>query len=438
MKRINFKKLFCFISFLFILSCIIFYGARFLKLYIENKREISKEVNYLVKTIKDNNKSNKQFKTINKQTYFVNNANNNYVEYSNILWRIVKINEDDTITLITNSSVTSLAYGKDLDYNNSYVKKWLNTNNEDLTGIFENILNKKDSYLVKTNTCTDIMDKLSNTPCSKIENDSYVSLLSIQDYINSGNKDSYLSNNEYYYLSNTNSKNKVWYINTDGEMDTNNGTDIIGIRPVITLKNNLEYVSGKGTKDNPYKIENDNGFFGSYVKIDDTIWRIYQVNDNEVRLMLDDYLKVNGTELTYIYSNRNSYHDDYLQGSIAYYLNNTFLNTLSIKDKIKEVSWSNGYYGSSSNYDYKYAENLKINTKVALISIGDIIPNTTLSDFTTLTGVTKKGSMIYSIKESKKTTTKSIQSESKIVPAISIDKSLLKGNGTKDSPYEVE
>ena len=167
MKRINFKKLFCFISFLFILSCIIFYGTRFLKLYIENKREISKEVNYLVKTIKDNNESNKQFKTINKQTYFVNNADNNYVEYSNILWRIVKINEDDTITLITNSSVTSLAYGKDLDYNNSYVKKWLNTNNEDLTGIFENILNKKDSYLVKTNTCTDIMDKLSNTPCSK-------------------------------------------------------------------------------------------------------------------------------------------------------------------------------------------------------------------------------------------------------------------------------
>ena len=44
MKRINFKKLFCFISFLFILSCIIFYGTRFLKLYIENKREKSKEV----------------------------------------------------------------------------------------------------------------------------------------------------------------------------------------------------------------------------------------------------------------------------------------------------------------------------------------------------------------------------------------------------------
>lgn len=438
MKRINFKKLFCFVSFLFILSCIIFYGTRFLKLYIENKKEISKEVNYLVKTVKDNNDSNKLFKSINKQTYFINNADNNYLEYSNILWRIIKINEDDTMTLITDSSVTSLAYGKDQDYNNSYVKKWLNTNNEEYSGIFESILNKKDSFLVKTNTCTDVTDKLSNTPCTKIDKNNYISLLSIEDYINSGNKDSYLSNNEYYYLSNTNSQNKVWYINTEGEIDTNNGTDIIGIRPVITLKNNLEYISGKGTKDNPYKIENDNSYFGSYVKIDNTIWRIYQVNDDEVRLMLDDYLKDNGNELTYIYSNRNSYHDDFLQGSIAYYLNNTFLNTLSIKDKIKEVSWSNGYYGTSSNYDYQYALNKKINTKVALISIGDIIPNSNLSDYTTLTGVTNKGSMIYSIKDNKKTTTKSIQNKSKIVPTISIDKALLKGNGTKDSPYEVE
>ena len=92
--------------------------------------------------------------------------------------------------------------------------------------------------------------------------------------------------------------------------------------------------------------------FRSYVKLDNQIWRIYQVNDTEVRLMLNDYLKVNNTELKYIYSNISSYHDDTKNGSIAYYLNKTFLNSLSYKSKIKEVSWTNGYYGAISNYDY--------------------------------------------------------------------------------------
>ena len=40
MKKLSIQKVFCFISFLFILSCCIFYGTRFLKLYSENKKII--------------------------------------------------------------------------------------------------------------------------------------------------------------------------------------------------------------------------------------------------------------------------------------------------------------------------------------------------------------------------------------------------------------
>ena len=155
--------------------------------------------------------------------------------------------------------------------------------------------------------------------------------------------------------------------------------------------------------------------------------------------MLNDYLKVNNKELTYKYSNISSYHDDYKQGSIAYYLNHDYLNKLSYKNKIKEVSWPNGYYNSDTNYDYTYSLKSTIDSKVALLSIGDIILNPELNNYHLMTGNSQKGSMIYTINENKKTYLKQISSELNVVPTLSIDKELLtKGKGTLDSPYEME
>ena len=439
MKKLNFQKMFCFISFLFILSCCVFYGTRFIKLYLEEKKVEVQEQNTLVKEIRDNSYDLDNFKEINGYEYFINNSNNNYLMYSNILWRIVKINKDNSITIISDSSLTSLAYGEYLSYQDSYVNTWLNLSDKDYSGILESQLNKVETYLQKTTTCLDTIDELDNSECQNTNSDNYISLLSTSDFVSIGSKDSYVINNEYFYLGNSNSSNEIWYVDDEGKITTNKGTDIIGIRPVITIKSNIDYISGNGTKDNPYIIENENSLFGSYVKLDNQIWRIYQVNDTEVRLVLNDYLKVNNENLKYIYSNISSYHDDYKYGSIAYYLNNTFLNSLSYKNKIKEVNWTNGYYGSNANYDYTYALDTTINSKVALISIGDIRLNNELDNYYTLTGNKLNGSMVYVINSNQKLYGKTIQNQINVVPAISLDKDLLTtGNGTIDSPYEME
>lgn len=439
MKKLSFQKIFCFISFLFILSCCIFYGTRFIKLYLENKKDIAVEKNTLAKVIRDNNTNNEKFQKINNDEYFINNSDNNYLVYSNIMWRIIKVNQDNSITLISDHSLTSLAYGEYLDYLNSYINKWLNSTSEEYSGILEKQLNNKETYLQKTNTCLDVVDTLTNEVCKTTNKDNYISLLSVSDFINIGNKESYVINNEYFYLSNSNNKNEIWYINEEGAITTNKGTDIIGVKPVITIKANLEFISGDGTKNNPYNIEKENGLFGSYVKLDNDIWRIYQVNNNDLRLILDDYLKVNNENFKHIYSKINSYHNDTKNGSIAYYLNTEYLNSLSYKDKIQDSTWSNGYYGSNSDYDYKTALNQTIQTKVALPSIGDIKINNTLEDFYTLTGNKDKGTIIYTLNSNGKISTNNIQTKKYIVPTISINKDILtKGNGTIDSPYEME
>ena len=56
-----------------------------------------------------------------------------------------------------------------------------------------------------------------------------------------------------------------------------------------------------------------------------------------------------------------------------------------------------------------------------------------------MTSSNTKGSSVYTIQNSKKIYTKQISQTINIVPTISIEKELLvKGNGTYDSPYEME
>ena len=437
MKKLSYQKIFCFLSILFISCCFIFYGSRFVKLYLENKKIKIVEKNTLAKVLKENN--DKNFKNINGTNYFTGDDDTNFVLYSNILWRVIRLEDDNSITLISNNSLTSLAFGNSEKVSDSYIYRWLNTGDSEYSGILEKSLNDVDNYLVKTSSCSDTIDELANNPCKEFNSDNYVSLLSVVDYLNIGSKNSYLANDEFFYLNNMNSDGKVWYVNDDGLANLSSGSDIIGIRPVITLKENVEYISGKGTKEDPYTIEKENGLFGSYVKLDNTLWRIYKVNDKDVRIMLNDYLKVNNSNLTYKYSNISSYHDDYKYGSIAYYLNRTFLNTLSYKNKIKDVSWTNGYYNSTTNYNYENALKDTIESKIALISIGDIYLNPELTNYFTMTGSYKNSQSVYTIQKNKKLYTKSIASEINVVPVMSIDKDLLtKGNGTISSPYEME
>ena len=439
MKKDIIKQLFCYFSFLFILSCCVFYSTRFIKFYLKEKEKQNIEKNTLVKVIRENNINNDNFKEINKTDYFINDSNNNYILYSNILWRIIKVNNDNSLTVISNSSLTSLAYGENLEYQKSNINKWLNNNNDEYSGILEKQLNKVDTYLQKTNTCLDKINNLDNKECENVSSDNFISLLSINDFVNIGNKESYVINDEYFYLGNTNDNLEIWYVDSDGKVTTSKGKDIIGVKPVITIKSNIDYVSGSGSKTNPYIIEKETGYLGSYVKLDNDIWRIYQVNDTEVRMVLNNYLKVNNKDLQFIYSNNTTQYDTSKKDSLAYYLNNTFLNSLTYKEKLNNVKWTNGYYGNIENFDYKNCLSKSSSAKVGLISIGDIILNSKLEDYYTLTGNKEKGALVYQIKSNKKLTTKNIGTSAKVVPTISIDKSLLtKGYGTEKAPFEVE
>ena len=436
-RKLNFQKIFNLVSATFILACCIFYGTRFIKLYIENNKV--EKITVLADNIKENNKENNNFKQINEDYYFTNEDENNYIKYSNILWRIIKINSDKTITLVSNNSLTALAPGNEKEYEKTYLNIWLNKTEKDNSGILQTNLNNIEKYLTFTKTCKDIVTNTKNITCKDKIEDTYITIPSIYDYINTGGNKGFMNNEEYFYLTNMNNENKLMYIDSTGKTNYTDENDILGIKPVITIKNTITLKEGNGTKDNPYTFEEEQGLLGSYIKLGDDIWRIYSIEDNIVKLSLNNYLKINNTEVKYKYSNNGYYHNDTKQGSLAYYLNNTYLNSLNYKDKIKETKFANGIYSNTTNYDYSKVLTTNVDTKISVLSIGNIFLNNQNTNYFLSTGISKDSSLVYVMQDDYKVYTKVSTTNLRIIPTTSIEKSLLtKGNGTENNPYEVE
>ena len=193
-RKLNKQKIFSFISFIFIMVCIFWYGGRAIYFYLDSKKTLKKENATLARNIITTNINSNNFKKINSSYYFQKNANNNYLLYSNILWRIIKITKDNNIVLIADDSITNLAYGKNKKYNNSYLIKWMNIDDDKYTGILENNLNNTKSYLTKTETCIDNINNIKKITCKKTNKNNYLSLLSVTDYINTGAENSFINN----------------------------------------------------------------------------------------------------------------------------------------------------------------------------------------------------------------------------------------------------
>ena len=429
------QKMFNFMSFMFLLICTLWYGSRTVYFYFNSKKVSDDNIILNTQILKDNLNS-KTFKKIGKNYYFFNNPENNYLKYSNILWRIVKINEDNEILLITEEPITSLTYGE--EYNESYPIQWMNNiNNTKNTGILENNITNIKDYLVKTNTCINNITDIKNVKCNKTNKDYYFSLLDIKDYINTGYTNSFINNSYYNYLANKN-EDEIWFIDSDGELNTNDGSEILGIKPTITLKANINYIKGTGTEDAPYIIETSNQYFASYIKLDEDIYRVYNINETILKLSLNDYLKVNNKKLEYIYSNNTYYHNDTKYNSLAYYLNNTYYNTLKYTDIIIPNKYTNYFYGSNNDYDFKDILINKIDTKIYMLSIADPILNN-LNDYFIATGTKENSSLIYIKDKDGTLTNDNVTSKKYVVPCISINKNILKkGSGTLEDPYRTE
>jgi len=362
------EKVLWIISTIIILGCCIFYGSRLIHWYkIFNPTDASgKKVMLLGDYIPTKSvivyEGDGLYNPNPSEYVYKGNATTNYLKYNNLLWRIIKINPDGTLLLILDDTMTLLPWdSKVKDYKDSEINKYLN----------ENFLkNLDESYLDKNTYCEDSVENLKDATCDTKNSDYYVGLLDISTFLNTKldskveSKTYLLRDNEIYWLNNHSSE-KVWHTNGENggaAVGNSEANSFYGVRPVIKLKSTIPYVSGDGSKENPYLTSKENKLtIGSKVMLGEDTWIVYDTT-NGTRLMLDKVLTK-----TYRYDLDKLTFDPESKESLAEYLNKDYLESLSYKDLLKEDEWITGGYTSSLE-DLKKN---KVKAKVAVPSLLD-------------------------------------------------------------------
>ena len=335
----------------------------------------------------------------------------NYLYFSNILWRIISINKDGSLDITTENNINIL---KNVNYD---VNKYVND-------IFLNSIDKK--YLDKVSYCNDVISKVEKRECKKIYTKDYVRLLSIEDIVNSADNDkSYLLSDLDYWLNNK--SNSKPFVVVNNKIASGDSKDGYGVRPVIRLKSSITIKSGDGTLDKPYIVSEDTTGLsvGSYIKLDNDLWVIYETGKDNVKLALADALT--GAKA---FGNSSEYNID-KDDNIAHYLNNDYLNSLSYKDMLIDSKWETGKYTDS----YSNVDKNIVTAKVGMLSVKDLKLVNNKWGYYLITPSDEEEVYFYNT-NSYVSKTNYLRS---VVPTISIKNNYkVNGMGTKDNPFEVE
>ena len=216
--------------------------------------------------------------------YFRGNITNNYVSFANNLWRIVKINEDNSVKLILNDTLENLVAMNttELAGNNDFLTS---TAYQSLSDWYATYLTDFDESISSTYYCFDnsvttsstgeiiylsntrlFTDYLPSNVCGGLNVSSKIGLLTADEAVMAGAS---AAENTNYYLY-IDGLQVSWWTMTPNKRENNimsymalstNGslvrdideTSSIFLRPVITLSRKTR-VTGTGTLEDPYQL----------------------------------------------------------------------------------------------------------------------------------------------------------------------------------------
>lgn len=309
---------------------------------------------------------------VSEDGFVKGNDKNNYVQFSGMLWRAFKVNEDGTIRLITNEAVTNLRMNY-TEYKNSNPDTWLNN-------VFYKVLkkNKSSKYIVKNDYCVGSINSMSdyNDYCSKSIKTN-VGLLDIDSYYKTFNGNTSSIYAKSFALANMIGTNYSEATFDDINLGGTTNSILASIRPVITISSDMNITSGDGTITKPYKL-NDYSYakktdkintrlIGEYIEYSGIKFRILDVDkDDNVRLIMANVLTVQPNDTTlYISTEKlDKWHFDITdENNPAYIINNDYLDYLNTKYLV-DFEYDIPVNEATLNYN-EYKKN-KVKVKVAL------------------------------------------------------------------------
>lgn len=333
---------------------------------LANKTEVTRKVSVeesLASTVKSNTENG----------YYVGNVDNNYIYFNNMLFRIVRVNDDNSVLIVSNDALANVDYTNDGRFTDSALDKWLND-------YFYNLLEPSYQDLIKSSSwCDDVIssDNITTTECSRQTDKRKVGILSLQDYnLSYDGVSSYLDKSNFSWYANLAEDNKAWAItSTDSYPNTiysSESTNLLNVVPALNLKASTTILEGDGTYSNPYVVlkrdtarrssELNKRQVGEYVSYSGYLFRISNIlDDGTTEVIMDSVLKSNNQQVDIGYTNGNKQkvYNPNQEGNIGYKIKNDmtrYINTdLFVSKNISVPIYNKNitYQGKKDTKKYK-------------------------------------------------------------------------------------
>ncbi len=380
-------------------------------------------------------------------------ATDNYVWYSGYLWRILKVNSDNTVKLVTEDSIAGFSY----DDNSSSFK---GSNAEDwLLNVFYPSLNNASTIVTSGQYCNQPLLSTTAIRYSCSSNNtvtSRVGLLTMDEYNILGAERSFLNNGDHFFTMTPSQEGYIWVVQFDGTKKyTFSVTNPYAMRPVITLHANVKVRTGNGTKANPFRLENDYSAnpnttlntrkTGEYVRFANKNWRIVSTGST-TKLVLDANYITNGTYAKMTFGDSATFS---LTKGIGQYLNTTVYNNLFSTTDKEYLTPTNYYFssyrlGNNPRTTSLTASGTKVNAYVGLNNVGELMSgssNTSRTpNFTSwLLNYNSYNNNVWFTSSAGTSEYSSISDVRGVRPTITLKSTvrITSGNGTSTSPYVI-
>lgn len=314
------------------------------------------EITYTVKDSLDNTTTVKRTVSVEEKLstvvsentengYYVGHDVSNYIMFNNMLFRIVKANEDGSVVIVSNDALANVDYTNNGRFKDSSLDKWLND-------YFYNLLEPRYQKLIKSNTwCDDVIssNNISTKECTRETAKRKVGILSIQDYnLSYDGMGSYLDKTNLSWYSNLASDDTAWAITNvsayPGSLVASDKTNLLNVVPAVTLKEDTTVLKGDGTYANPYMIlEASKGRrssnlnereIGEYVTYSGYTFRISNVlDDGTTEVIMNSVLKSDDEQVNISYTNKQEakVYNPNQEGNIGYKIKNNMTRYIDTK-----------------------------------------------------------------------------------------------------------
>ncbi len=411
-----------------------------------------------------------------EDTFITGNEPNNYIWYSGKLWRAVLVNNKaKTTKLVTEWNISAVPYNNgNSSFADSHIEKWLNDTSID--GFLGN-LRDYENFIVKEAIWDTTMDNSALgsiiRPNGTTTVTAAVGLLNMYEYQTtfkeSTYNNSYLNNSLFWWTITPYDASQVLYISQNGAAIPYSVTHAYGIRPTINLKRNVKVVNGDGSKNNPYRLEEDNDinlngtklntrYSGEYISFGNDENNLYRIVSHETegltKITSAKPLKDSGAYKTTSFGDTTTFSSSNTIGS---FLNNDYLNPSTgflTEEQVNMIdentTWYLGTVSSGQNYKLaKYTDEtsstITSNTttsKVGLLRLGelmagqfDIISNN--ADYWPLTAYSNTS--LRSIYSNGNVNYNNTNIEYGIKPAFNLKQNVIitGGDGTLQNPFQI-